>query len=526
MIDARKEYQESVKMQLQLKTALGYTSSALDDQAEALSQKLIMDGEEVKSVQIQLANYIKNDEYVRKLTPAVLDLAAATGMDMAQAAKLVGKNIQDDSGELAKFKISIDGAKGSAERVDSVVKGLTASFGDQAEALAKSKDGFDRMAVSWNDFKEKIGGSNVIKMWADGASDLLRMWISGAEGILGNSKRIKATAQADAENATAKSIALAKEEATRLEEIKTENAKKMLEIQKEHNKESYDLSFQLADAQIRNTKEGITQESTLLLLEYNKQQQQYKDNKEALRLIDLIYEQKQIAIIKKDNEEQKKTRLATQKEFQEQEMKNLEDLSQRSLQEWRDRDHEKYLIDQENKKNQVELAKDTVSNLETLAAKHKEFVGLYKTAAIAMTLFDTFKAAQAAFAGFTEAIPGPIGFALGLTAAAVATGAGIARVEAIRSQEFASGTSDARGGMALVGEFGPELVNMPRNSQVYTHNETRNMMGGTTIQLVMPAGTSVDHSAVNRLEKMLPKMLEKMADNNELRTFKSKLQKV
>lgn len=41
---------------------------------------------------------------------------------------------------------------------------------------------------------------------------------------------------------------------------------------------------------------------------------------------------------------------------------------------------------------------------------------------------------------------------------------------------FAMGTSYAPGGLALVGERGPELVNLPRGAQVYTANETRQVL--------------------------------------------------
>lgn len=41
---------------------------------------------------------------------------------------------------------------------------------------------------------------------------------------------------------------------------------------------------------------------------------------------------------------------------------------------------------------------------------------------------------------------------------------------------FAMGTSYAPGGLALVGERGPELVNLPRGAQVYTARETRQML--------------------------------------------------
>ncbi|CAB4148415.1 hypothetical protein UFOVP535_2 [uncultured Caudovirales phage] len=50
---------------------------------------------------------------------------------------------------------------------------------------------------------------------------------------------------------------------------------------------------------------------------------------------------------------------------------------------------------------------------------------------------------------------------------------------------FAVGTRNAPGGMALVGERGPELINLPRGSQVIPAAQTSNMMGG------MPAAVEI-----------------------------------
>ena len=45
---------------------------------------------------------------------------------------------------------------------------------------------------------------------------------------------------------------------------------------------------------------------------------------------------------------------------------------------------------------------------------------------------------------------------------------------------FANGTNYAPGGLSVVGEQGPELVNLPRGSRVYTASETKNMLSGVT----------------------------------------------
>ena len=58
---------------------------------------------------------------------------------------------------------------------------------------------------------------------------------------------------------------------------------------------------------------------------------------------------------------------------------------------------------------------------------------------------------------------------------------------------FANGTPYAPGGLSLVGERGPELVNLPRGSRVHTAQETSRMMGGTLdIRLLVPEGVTAE----------------------------------
>jgi TP901 family phage tail tape measure protein len=45
---------------------------------------------------------------------------------------------------------------------------------------------------------------------------------------------------------------------------------------------------------------------------------------------------------------------------------------------------------------------------------------------------------------------------------------------------YASGTTSAPGGLAIVGEQGPELVNLPRGAQVFTANNTKNMIANSS----------------------------------------------
>ena len=55
---------------------------------------------------------------------------------------------------------------------------------------------------------------------------------------------------------------------------------------------------------------------------------------------------------------------------------------------------------------------------------------------------------------------------------------GTALNNALKAQAFAVGTRNAPGGLSLVGERGPELVNIPRGASVIPAAHTSNMMGG------------------------------------------------
>lgn len=82
----------------------------------------------------------------------------------------------------------------------------------------------------------------------------------------------------------------------------------------------------------------------------------------------------------------------------------------------------------------------------------------------------------------------------------IATGASL--ISQMQSA-YALGTSYSRGGLALVGEHGPELVNMPRGSRVYTNYQTRNTnIAGDTVHLHFDGGASrstIDY-AMDKLE--------------------------
>lgn len=71
---------------------------------------------------------------------------------------------------------------------------------------------------------------------------------------------------------------------------------------------------------------------------------------------------------------------------------------------------------------------------------------------------------------------GLVPFSLPFVVATAAAGA--VQLGVIASQKFAAGTRDAPGGLALVGERGPELVNLPKHSQVFNAGVTSTALRG------------------------------------------------
>jgi hypothetical protein len=57
--------------------------------------------------------------------------------------------------------------------------------------------------------------------------------------------------------------------------------------------------------------------------------------------------------------------------------------------------------------------------------------------------------------------------------------------ESPEMNEYALGTSSAAGGLSLVGERGPELVNMPKGAKVSTASQTAAKLGGTTVNVYL-----------------------------------------
>jgi hypothetical protein len=130
------------------------TGIADDQQREALSQLLMVTG-----------NYKKSLDAL----PAVLDLAAARGMDVASAAVTMGRALNGDTTILKRYGIAVKDGANATE----VLAAITEACGGSAEAMASP---FAILQAELGDMAEAIGG-----LLLPALSGLVRI-ISGAVG--------------------------------------------------------------------------------------------------------------------------------------------------------------------------------------------------------------------------------------------------------------------------------------------------------------------------------------------------------
>ena len=153
---------EQKRVEDQLAVALGRTSQALLDQASALQQTTGFGDESIIAAQAQLAAFTDNEEAIKRLTVSTLDFATAQGMTLNEAAKLIGKTIGSTTNALSRYGVTVQGAVGSTERLDSAVAGIATLFGDQATTRLLSFNGqLELAAGNIGDVGEDLGAELV-----------------------------------------------------------------------------------------------------------------------------------------------------------------------------------------------------------------------------------------------------------------------------------------------------------------------------------------------------------------------------
>ena len=106
-------------------------------QAKELQTQTLFGDEETIAAQAMLATMGLEEEAIMRLIPLVQDMATAKGMNLVQAADLVAKSVGSSTNALSRYGITITGAVGSQERLNTATEALNKAFGGQAEAVSK-----------------------------------------------------------------------------------------------------------------------------------------------------------------------------------------------------------------------------------------------------------------------------------------------------------------------------------------------------------------------------------------------------
>lgn len=109
-------------------------------------------------------------------------------------------------------------------------------------------------------------------------------------------------------------------------------------------------------------------------------------------------------------------------------------------------------------------------------------------------------AGAAAVAGVKSAmdLPFPANLLAGVATVLEVAALTISSINQIKNASFARGTQSAPGGPSIVGEEGPEMLNLPPGTRVYTAAQTRQIIGATIAPQIIIQGNA-DESTVDRI---------------------------
>jgi len=149
-------FQEQAEKRLEV--ALGGVNKALLAQASALQQVTTFGDEAIIGVQASIAAFTTSEEQIAAATEATLDMAVALGIDLKSAGDLVAKTLGSTTNALTRYGVTVTGAVGSTQRLNTLTEGIAKLWGGQAAAAAQTMTGqIEQMKNSLGDLGESIG---------------------------------------------------------------------------------------------------------------------------------------------------------------------------------------------------------------------------------------------------------------------------------------------------------------------------------------------------------------------------------
>jgi len=124
--------------------------------SQDLQKTTLYGDEETIRAAALVGTMVKEEETIKRLLPLIQDFATAKGMQLSAAADLVAKSIGSSTNALSRYGITITGAVGSSERLETMVNALTKAFGGQAEAAAEADRMLTQVKNAWGDLGEEF----------------------------------------------------------------------------------------------------------------------------------------------------------------------------------------------------------------------------------------------------------------------------------------------------------------------------------------------------------------------------------
>jgi hypothetical protein len=183
MNESVEAYKEAEQAEQKLTAALGFRSEALIKNSTLMQQNSLYGDEAVLGAQAMIGAFIKEEDQIKRLTQASMDLATAKGMDLTSAADLLTKSITSGTNALKRYGIDMEGAAGSTERVNSAVTNVEKAFSGMAKAMSETDTGkIIQIQNAIGDIKETLG-KEILPFQLEW-NKLLLLGAQGAAGLL------------------------------------------------------------------------------------------------------------------------------------------------------------------------------------------------------------------------------------------------------------------------------------------------------------------------------------------------------
>ena len=139
-------------------TAYGKSITELKRYASSMQDMTTFGDEATLGAMSRLAAFTKEEDQLKDLTLASIEMASALTMDLNAAADLIGKTLGSTTNALTRYGVAVDGAVGSTERAASITKGIAELWAGQAAAAAETFTGkVQQLSNAWGDLLEQVG---------------------------------------------------------------------------------------------------------------------------------------------------------------------------------------------------------------------------------------------------------------------------------------------------------------------------------------------------------------------------------